>query len=198
MTTSNSKPLRGQLLSRRWFLFLPLFVASIALFIAAIAPAGAARSEMGAKPTVLTLGEFLELRGQKRGPLIIYFNQQQWGNLTRDLKPSDGKAPGAGARLVLTTLPGLPGGFVEARCPVGNLGMGAEGEPRCEDKPDVDFHEPERPGVRICGMKVHKNGEISCHGICQGFGTCKKKSYGINVNPGGMFSALLVLCQCQA
>lgn len=196
MTTSNSKAsLGGPGLSRRLFLFLPLFIAAIALFIAAFSPAGAAGTEMGAKPNVLTLSEFLKLRGQQKGPVIIYLNEQQWENLTRGLKPGDGQPPRTGARMMLTTLPGLTGGFVEARCPVGEPRMGAEGELRCGQGPGVEFDDDKER--TFCLMRMEQNGVVSCQGECkEHVGSCSKQSYGVRVGPGERFSVLMVLCQC--
>ena len=63
------------------------------------------------KPNVLTVAEFLKLKGTQKGPVVVYFNGDQWANLTRDIKPGKGKPPDKTMTLTLTELPGLPGGL---------------------------------------------------------------------------------------
>ena len=150
---------------------------------------------MAGTPTILALNEFLKVRGKHKKPTIVYFNEQQWANLTRGLKATDGKPPKTGVRMTLMTFPGLAGGFIEIRCPVGGPITGAEGELRCGDKPGVDFPDPPSHRIRLCGMSIRKDGTISCQGGCNGLGTCRKRSYGISSGPQGL-SALLVVCQC--
>ena len=69
------------------------------------------------KPNVLTVAEFLKLKGTK-GPVVVYFNGDQWANLTRDIKPGKGKPPDKTMTLTLTELPGLPGGLGTFGCPI--------------------------------------------------------------------------------
>lgn len=147
-------------------------------------------------PTILSLGEFLKLRGKQKNPVLVYFDKQQWANLTRGLKPTDEKPPRRGVTLALTALPGREGGFVEIRCPVGGPITGAEGELRCGDPPDVEIPDPETPTLRMCGMTLLKDGNVRCTGKCKGLASCRKKMYGTSFGPQGSFSAVLVLCQC--
>lgn len=151
---------------------------------------------MPGAPTILTLREFLKSSGKQKTPLIIYFDAPQWKNLTRGVKPAAGTPPKTGVQLALTTLPGLAGGFVEIRCPVGGPITGAGGELRCGNKPGVDFPDPGSTTLDLCMMSVSDNGNISCRGKCKRLGTCRKRSYGISFGPGGSSSAVLVLCQC--
>jgi protein associated with RNAse G/E len=48
---------------------------------------------MARKPTILTLSEFLKLKSKQRKPVIVYFDERQWANLTRGLKPTGQKPP---------------------------------------------------------------------------------------------------------
>ena len=148
---------------------------------------------MPRKPTILTLDEFLKLKGKQKNPSIVYFNEQQWAKLTRGLKPTDGKPPKTGVRLALTTLPGVSGGFVEMRCPFVTKITGAEGEVRCGQTPELNT--PGGTPWNVCSMRIRKSGQISCEGKCKPVGDCRKKSYGTSLGPQG-FSALLVLCAC--
>jgi hypothetical protein len=95
---------------------------------------------MARKPTILTLSEFLKLKGKQKKPVIVYFDEKQWANLTRGLKPTNQKPPRNNTlTFTLTTLPGLGGGFVEIRCPVGGPITGADGELRCGKNPMLIF-----------------------------------------------------------
>ena len=148
---------------------------------------------MAGKPTFLSLREFLKLRGEQKNPVIVYFDEKQWASLTRGLKPSTEKPPKTGAKMILTTLPGLSGWFVEFHCPIVTKITGAEGEVHCGEKHDTTAHPPDIEPV-TCGILIRENGQLSCKGNCE-FGTCRIRSYGVSFGSPG-FPALLVLCQC--
>src|SRR5688572_19419093 len=61
---------------------------------------------MPRKPNILSVAEFLELKGTQKGPLVIYFNEKQLANFTREAKPGRGKPPGKNLTLTLTEMPG--------------------------------------------------------------------------------------------
>jgi hypothetical protein len=144
-------------------------------------------------PKIVTLDQFVRSKGRQQSPSIVYFNREQWAKLTRGLKPTNERPPTKGARLTLTTLPGVDGGFVEIHCPFVTPITGAEGEVRCGQKVDT---EADRPTAHFdCRMRIRKSGQILCEGKCNGLGNCRKKSYGTSFGPQG-FSALLVLCAC--
>jgi hypothetical protein len=150
---------------------------------------------MTGKSTILTLDEFLKLKGRQKKPVVVYFNEQQWRKLTRGLKPTDEKMPKTGVRLALTALPGMSGGFVEMHCPTVTKITGAEGQVRCSDPPAIDTPNPSQPHFG-CSMRIRRDGQVVCEGKCDQFGNCRKKSYGTSFGPRGSFSAVLVLCVC--
>src|SRR5688500_18255688 len=106
------------------------------------------------KPNVLTLAEFLKLKGTQKGPVVVYFNETQWKNFTRGAKPGKGKPPRKSLTLTLAELPGLPGGLVTFACPVECSGpiRGGEGQVRCDCYPgDLG---PSEPLKELCSVRL--------------------------------------------
>lgn len=155
---------------------------------------------MARKPTILTLGEFLKLKGKQKKPVIVYFDEKQWANLTHGLKPTEQQPPQNNTlTFTLTTLPGLEGGLVEIRCPVGGPITGAEGELRCGDKPDIDFPDPNDPDDRrleFCAKILRKDGSVSCAGVCGHTGQrCRLRSHTLPTRIPGL-SLVVTSCRC--
>ena len=155
---------------------------------------------MARKPTILTLSEFLKLKGKQKKPVIVYFDEKQWANLTRGLKPTD-QEPLRNNTLTftLTTLPVLRGGFVEIRCPVGGPITGAEGELRCGKKPDIDFPDPNDPDdlrLEFCAKILHKDGSVSCTGLCGNTRQrCRLRSHTVPTGIAGL-DLVVTTCRC--
>jgi hypothetical protein len=154
---------------------------------------------MAQKLTILTLSEFLKLRGKQKKPVIVHFDGKQWANLTRGLKPTSKQPPRSNnLTFILTTLPGLDGGLVEIRCPVGGPITGAEGELRCGKKPDVDFPDPDDPDDRhleFCAKVLRKDGSVSCSGLCGNTRQrCRLRAHTV---PSGVPGLDLVVTSCR-
>lgn len=152
-----------------------------------------------AKPTILTLSEFLKLKGKQKKPVIVYFDEKQWANLTRGLKPTDQEPPQNNSlTFTLTRLPGMEGGLVEIRCPVGGPITGAEGELRCGAKPGVDFPGPNDPGdlrLEFCAKILRRDGSVSCTGAC---GNAKQKCrLRAHTVPTGVLGLNVVVTSCH-
>jgi len=146
----------------------------------------------------LTLREFLKLRGKQKNPVIVHYNEKQWATLTRDLKPVNKTPPKTGLQMILTTLPGLPGGLVEFRCPDGGPITGAEGQARCGGKPGVDFPEPGTRPPEFEGICITKNdtkGRTQCFGFCKS-GSCRKTAYAGKSTRLGLPTPLIIVCRC--
>jgi hypothetical protein len=153
-----------------------------------------------AKPTILTLSEFLKLKGKQKKPVIVYFDEKQWANLTRGLKPSKEEPPAANTlTFTLTTLPGLAGGLVEIGCPVGGPITGAEGELRCGGKPNVDFPDPNDPDDRrleFCFRTLRPDGTVSCRGVCGQIGqSCRPRAHIVHTGVSGL-DLVVTSCRC--
>ena len=155
---------------------------------------------MAARPSVLTLSEFLKLRGKQNKSALIYFDKKQWANLTAVVKVNHGKpAKKESLTFSLITFPDLNGGFVEIRCPVGGPIKGAEGELRCGGKPGVNFPSPNAPQVNaeFCTMILHKDGSVSCSGMCSnGKQKCKLVSYSVPTKTPGI-QVISMYCKCS-
>jgi hypothetical protein len=155
---------------------------------------------MAVKPSILTLSEFLKLRGKQRKSVLIYFNEEQWNNLTAKAKPGNRKPNETESiTLSLITLPDIDGGFVEIRCPVGGPITGAEGELRCGKNPGVNFPSPNTPGVKpnFCTMILHKDGSVTCSGVCsEGKNNCKLGYYSVPTKTPGV-KVLIMHCHCS-
>jgi hypothetical protein len=167
-------------------------------FAAGFAKIERRESDMPAKSPFLTVSQYRKLRGKQKKPVIVHFNERQWANLTRGLKPVDKRPPKSGVQMILTTLPGLPGGFVEFRCPDGGPITGAEGQSRCGGKPDVDFPTPSTPSSNfpgICFTKLGADGRMSCVGRCRS-GNCRKITYGVSLTKQGLRGPVVVVCAC--
>jgi hypothetical protein len=151
---------------------------------------------MPSKPNVLTVAEFLKLKGTQKRPVIVYFNGDQWANLTRNVRPGKGKPPGKTMTLTLMELPGLSGGLATFGCPIECSGpiRGGEGEVRCNCGGDLPT--PGSPGgatIEACFMRVRRDGSVSCAGVCRSGRTCRLASW-IVPSPSG---ARLVLSSCN-
>jgi hypothetical protein len=154
---------------------------------------------MARKPTILTVSEFLKLKGKQKNPVIVYFDEKQWANLTRGLKPTKEEPPKSNTlTFTLTTLPGLPGGLVEIRCPVGGPITGA-GELRCGEKPDVNFPDPNDPDDRrleFCFKRLRLDGTVSCVGQCGRTGQrCQPSTHIIHTGVAGL-DLVVTSCRC--
>lgn len=137
---------------------------------------------MQAKPTVLSLAEFLKLKGTQKGPIVVYFNGDQWGHLTRDLKPGKGKPPDKNLTLALTELPGLPGGLATFGCPIECSGpiRGGEGEVRCDcggTLPTPGGGGSGGTNLEFCVMRIRSDGAVACVGRCRSGRTCRLGSW---------------------
>jgi hypothetical protein len=154
---------------------------------------------MARKPEILTLREFLKVRGKQKRPALVYFNEKQWANLTRGLKPTvQAPPPDNTLTFTLTTLPGLDGGLVEIRCPVGGPITGAEGELRCGGKPNVDFPTPSKPATsqEFCFQVLRADGTVSCTGKCKKTGQrCRLVSHTLPTTIAGV-TLLVSYCRC--
>jgi hypothetical protein len=154
---------------------------------------------MPAKPTILTLAEFLKLTGKQKGPVIVYFNANQWSNLTSDIKPGTGKPPDKTMTLTLTALPGLEGGLATFGCPIECSGpiRGGEGEVRCDcggSLPTPGGGGGGGASVELCVMRVRRDGRASCVGTCRSGRTCRLTSWAV---PSITGTRLLVSsCSC--
>lgn len=151
---------------------------------------------MVTKPNVLTLAEFLQLKGPQRGPVIVYFNGDQWANMTREINAGKGKPPENKMTLTLTELPGLTGGLATFGCPIECSGpiRGEEGEVRCDCGGDLPTPGGgDAPTLNFCFMRVKRDGSISCKGSCRS-GTCRLASW-IVPFPGGT-RVIVSSCNC--
>jgi hypothetical protein len=151
-------------------------------------------------PRIFFFTRVENLRGkQKRSP-IVYFNEDQWANLTRGLKPTDSAPlPDDTLTFTLTTLPGLAGGLVEMRCPDGGPITGADGEMRCGGKPDVPFPPPSPPTPtppEFCFKTLGADGSISCKGACNKGRRCRLVSQTSPTKIPGV-TLLLTYCRCS-
>ena len=162
------------------------------------------------KPEILSLGEFRKLKGKQGKPLIVYFDETQWRNLTKGIRLAEGKPSRKGARVSLSTVPGTPGGFVGISCPDNDLHVN-RGDIDCGRTPDfgpfempaddgdpgVVFPDPKKLGIPpTCRMRFAADGAVTCPGKCSGSKRCTKRAYGVTTGPQGSFSSVLVLCQC--
>jgi hypothetical protein len=154
---------------------------------------------MAKMPTILSLSEFLKIEGKHKAPVIIYFDEKQWANLTRGMKPVEGKAPEKGVSLALSTLPGLPGGFAELHCPFNDPFTGKEGEVHCGKQPP-----PLGPGsggggpiTEFCLMAIRKDGSVICSGKCNTHGQkCTVTVTNVRVGLTGLISTY-ISCGCR-
>lgn len=153
---------------------------------------------MSTKLNVLTLAQFLKLKGKQKSPVVVHFNASQWANLTRDLKPGRGKPPAKTLTLTLTEIPGLAGGLATFGCPIECSGpiRGGEGEVRCDCGGSIT---PPGGGgettLEFCFMIVSKDGSVSCRGKCRNENrSCRLASWFI---PSAAGSRLVVAtCNC--
>jgi hypothetical protein len=148
------------------------------------------------KPTILTLHEFLGLKGEQSQSTLVYFNEPQWGNLTRNLRPRKGKVPAASPMITLTTFPGMEGGFGMIRCPFVEPITGAEGQARCAPKLETFGPlEPLEPAADRCELIFHDDGKVECSGKCsQRTEKCQPGSVIISTAAGEVSA---VICNCS-
>lgn len=131
------------------------------------------------KPKILSLSELLKLKGTKKTPLIVYFDEKQWSILVRSLaKAKGGNQPKKAVTLTLATLPALPGGLVEINCAEGILTVGKEGQ----------LIPGKAVSSNTCTLKFQKAGKFQgggcdCFGKCVGLGAppCSLKKTKNNV-----------------
>lgn len=151
-------------------------------------------------PKLFSLEDVSKLKGKHDDSVIVYLDKGQWSNLTQDLKPVLSGAPPVDVlTLSLTTLPGVDGGFVELRCPVGDPITGAEGQLRCGKTPFVDFpdDDTDRPRPRFCILTIRQDGSASCGGSCgESKKTCRLSSYSVRTTVPGL-TLLVLACSCQ-
>ena len=153
---------------------------------------------MSTKLNVLSLAEFLKQKKLK-SPMVVYFNANQWANLTRDIKPGRGKPPEKTLTLTLTEIPGVPGGLVTFGCPPECSGpiRGTEGELRCNCNGGGIEPPPGREtSLEFCLTSVRSNGTVVCRGRCRDSrNTCRLASWFI---PSGTGTRLIVsTCNCS-
>ena len=155
---------------------------------------------MLSKPKILSLAEFLKLKGKQKSPVVVYFNADQWANLTRDMKPGKGKPPDKTLTLTLSEIPGLSGGLAIFACPIECSGpiRGREGEVHCDCGGDL-----ETPGggggelsLEFCFMIIRKDGAASCTGRCRrNTQSCRLTSWLV---PAGKATRLIAAtCNCS-
>jgi hypothetical protein len=154
---------------------------------------------MAKMPTILSLSEFLKIKGKHKAPVIIYFDDKQWANLTRGMKPVAGKASTTGVSLVLSTLPGLSGGLGELHCPFNEPITGQEGEVHCGPKPQPSGPGPGGGGhiTEFCLMVIRKDGSVICSGQCKKPGaSCTVTVTNVPVGLTGLISTY-ISCGCR-
>jgi hypothetical protein len=149
------------------------------------------------KPEILTVTEFRKLKGTVKKPIIVYFNEKQWANLTRNLKPLKGKPPKKTMTLTLSELPGIPGGFGAFLCPtVCPKPIFENGLGRCEcPAPDLT---PGGGGSvaaprKFCFMWVRGDGTVKCSGRCSESGrSCSLGAWRVSGS-----SVIILTCDCR-
>jgi hypothetical protein len=154
---------------------------------------------MARKPNVLTLPEFLKLKGKQKGPIVVYFNADQWANVTKSVSPGKGKRPERTLTLALTEIPGLEGGLGTLHCPIecsGPIGAG-EFEFHCDcPAPELPTPgEPEPPTFEFCTtIRVGKNGTLRCVGKCGTGRSCRLSSWNFKTPLG--IGLIVSSCAC--
>ena len=153
--------------------------------------------ESMSKPKILTLAEFLKLKGKQKSPVVVYFNATQWANLTRDISPGKGTPPEKTLTLTLTEIPGMEGGLATFGCPPECSGpiRGTEGEVRCDCGGPVPTPDSDREtSLEFCLMSVRRDGTVACRGTCRR-GTCRLASWTIPTRTGTRL--IVSTCSCS-
>lgn len=152
---------------------------------------------MFSKPDILTVTEFRKLKKTLKKPIVIYFNEKQWTNLTHQLKPLDEKPPKQTLTLTLSQLPDIPGGFGTLRCPpeCSKITL-EEGRGRCICPPDLPS--PGGSGNvtiprQFCFLVVRSDGTVTCSGAC--YDSKRSCSLGMWKTPGSI--VLTMTCSCR-
>ena len=152
-------------------------------------------------PNIVSFDQFLKLRGEQKEPLTIYFNEQQWKNLTKGMKPVDGKIPKKGVRLFLFASPSIPGGFGTLSCNSSSLFFAGGGSVICFDEkpgiPDV----PPPPKLGACGLSFSSGAFLTCVGECRTLNPllprekCKRVVRIVRWGTGWV--SISITCECQ-
>ena len=155
---------------------------------------------MARKPNLLSLSEFLKLKGKQKGPIVVYFDADQWSNLTKSIEPGTGKRPEKTLSLSLTEIPGMEGGLGTFHCPIecsGPIGAG-EFQFHCDCKgPELPTPGGGGTGgtIEFCTtIKVGKNGTARCVGTCRTGRSCRLSSWTVRTPTG--LGLIVASCAC--
>lgn len=160
-------------------------------------------------PNIVSLDEFLKLKGEQKEPLTIYFDEQQWTTMTKGLRPVEGKPAKKGIRLALFTSPSLPGGFGTVSSGENSgfilIGPGVISTSYPIPDPGNPGGIPDREGPRDPGDPLDKIFEgkllpcsfavyprFGCVGVCSG--NCRLMTY---IEGTSRWRTITVSCECR-
>lgn len=119
---------------------------------------------MAAKAHVVTVREFLKLKGRLKAPTFICYSKKEWRELMKGPRPIKVKVPPRGAALIAFQIPGTDVGVALPTCPDGGPFVD-EGRTTCVSDGG--------PLGKACARVHRKTGGVVCEGRCGTAGLSK-------------------------